>query len=518
MKRLQTINRTMITLTAALGLLASTAALAQNPATDQNSPAQSPADQNAAAQNQSDQNQAAQNQSDRSSEAAASSAQNDVAWTDSDHRNNSPQTPWYSDNDGAYSVSLGTGQLISLYPHVRSDQVISGGEYADSGQSMLRRDRDYRYQFFYGGSVDSVYTDNVADVGGTNTGNLYSTSINPYLAFFMPNKTGRYLVQYSGVINPDDTFNGGPQAYHTLTVSAMGSFSERLYWMASASGSYGSESARLQGPLSFLVVQGNPVVDTSSTAVLQAAKNVAFVQNSVGLGWLRSRRDRFTLTAFHIYTGIEGDRANDPQAVGTHANSIGSRLEYDRSLTQRIDLRAYGQAETVLNGPTCNTYGAGLGLGMKLSHSVELAVSGGPQWSTSTCGSPQSFDVRGALVKNFGNQDKVYAYITRMMTTFALLDSRWEDTAGAGFSTTRGRFTLTADAGYLRGTPITTIVPAYHGYFVAPRADFRLTNSLSFEVGYRNFHGTGGTLVSGNASYAMAGLRWYPRPLHFGNR
>ena len=33
-----------------------------------------------------------------------------------------PSEPWYANSQGAYTVSLGTGQLISLYPQVRNDQ------------------------------------------------------------------------------------------------------------------------------------------------------------------------------------------------------------------------------------------------------------------------------------------------------------------------------------------------------------------------------------------------------------
>jgi hypothetical protein len=450
---------------------------------------------------------------------AAPAAFGQSAADNQEHRDNRetretpPDNPWYATTDGAYTVSLGTGQLISLYPQGRSDQTIPTGEYADAGQPVTARNRDYRYQLFYGGSVDSVYTDSLGGVG-TPSGNVISTSISPYLAVFMPTRTGRYLVQYSGIVNPNDTENGDPQAFHTLTLSAMGSFNERWYWVASSSGSYGSESARLQGPLSFLVVQGTPVVDTSSTAVLLAAKNVAFTESSIGLGWLRSRRDRFGFSVYHTYTGIEGD-PGVAQSFGTHAHSIGSRLEYVRALTQRIDLRTYGEADTVLNGPKCNTYGTGLGLGLKLSHSVEFSVSGGPQWSTDSCGSPQSANFAASLVKNFGNQNKVYASVTRRFSTIALLDSRWEDNASAGFSSMIRRYTITTDAGYLRGEPITTVVPAYHGYFIAPRVSYKITSSLSIEAGYRSFHGAGGSLVSGNASYALAGLRWYPRPLHF---
>ena len=160
--------------------------------------------------------------------------------------------PWYANSDGAYSVSLGTGQLISLYPPARNDQTIPNGEYVEGQQSVSLKSRDYKYQMFYGVSASSIYTNSI---GGLGTGtDLVSTSINPYVALFIPTQTGRYLLQYSTVVNPNDTQSGGPQAYHSLTFSAMGSISPRLYWTASTSGSYGSESARLQGPLSFLIV------------------------------------------------------------------------------------------------------------------------------------------------------------------------------------------------------------------------------------------------------------------------
>jgi hypothetical protein len=420
--------------------------------------------------------------------------------------------PWYANSDGAYSVSLGTGQLISLYPPARNDQTIPNGEYVEGQQSVSLKSNDYKYQMFYGVSASSVYTNSI---GGVGTGSdLVSTSINPYLALFIPTQTGRYLLQYSTVLNPNDTQSGGPQAYHSLTFSAMGSISPRLYWTASTSGSYGSESARLQGPLSFLIVQSTPIADTTSTAVLLQAKNVAFTESTIGLGWLKSRRDKISISVSHVYTGIEGD-PGIPQSFGTHANAVGGKLEYIRTLTPRIDLRSYGETDSVLNGPTCNTFGGGLGIGVRMTHSVSFNVQGGPQWSTASCGSPQSANFSASIVKNFGNQDKIYASVNRQFTTIARLDSRWEDNATVGFAKGIRRFTLTADAGYLRGDPITTVVPAYHGYFVAPRIRYKLMNTMGLSAGYRSFHGAGGNLVSGNLSYAVVGIEWYPTPLHF---
>src|SRR5215472_6026560 len=487
MKNERMINRALIFL-AVVCLLAGPAALAQNSSDSNNQAA--PASNNGQA-----------TPADSNAQAVPASTSNQAP----------PDNPWYANSDGAYTVSLGTGQLISLYPQVRTDQPISNGEYAEGAQPPSAR-RDYQYQFFYGGAIESTYTNNIGNTIPGVTNNLYSTAVEPYVALFMPTRTGRFLAQYSGVITPTDTNGGDPQAYNTVTLSGMGSFSPRWFWGVTSSGSYGSESARLQGPLSFLVVSATPIADTTSDAVLLRASNVAFLENQLSLGWLRSRRDHVTLTAFHTYTGIQGDTANP---IGSHANSVGAKLEYTRSLTQRIDLRSYGEADTVLTGPTCNTYGAGLGLGIRMSHSVVFDIAGGPQWANANCGSPQAANFAASLVKNFGSRDRIYASANRQFTTVGQLDSRWEDNATVGFSKGISRLTLTTDAGYLRGTSVTTVIPAYHGYFIAPRARFKITNAFGLTGGYRVFKGSGGNVVTGSLSYATVGIEFYPAPLHF---
>jgi len=105
--------------------------------------------------------------------------------------------------------------------------------------------------------------------------------------------------------------------------------------------------------------------------------------------------------------------------------------------------------------------------------------------------------------------------VSRQFSTIAGLDSHWEDDATVGFAKGLGRFTLTTDAGYLRGDAIAPVVPSYHGYYVAPRVRYKVTNALGLSAGYRSFHGAGGNLVSGNLSYAVVGVEWYPAPLHF---
>jgi hypothetical protein len=463
----------------------------------------------ALAQSTSDNNNAQSSDPNAAQKPADSSNDKPSASKDADLM---PTQPWYANTNGAYTVSLGTGQLISLYPQPRNDQTLPSGEYVEGAQAIELKSRDYKYQVLYGLSATSVYTNSLGGVGATS--DVVSTSINPYLAVFMPTRTGRYLAQYTTVVNPNDTASGGPQAYHTVTLSGMGSLSDRWYWTAEASGSYGSESARLQGPLSFLVVDSTPVADTSSTAVLLRATNVAFAESSFGLGWLKSRRDKITFSVSHIYTGIEAD-PNTPGSIGSHSNSLEGKFDYARTLTPRVDLHTYGEAETVVNGPTCNTYGGGLGLSVRATQTVTFDLRGGPQGTTSSCGAPLSANFAASAVKNFANQARVYASVTRQFTTVPGLNSRWEDDATVGFSKGIQRLTFITDAGYLRGDPLITGIAGYHGYFVAPRVRYKIINSMGFTAGYRSFHGSGGDIVSGNLSYASAGIEWYPSPLHF---
>jgi hypothetical protein len=463
----------------------------------------------ALAQSTSDNNNAQSSDPNAAQKPADSSNDKPSASKDADLM---PTQPWYANTNGAYTVSLGTGQLISLYPQPRNDQTLPSGEYVEGAQAIELKSRDYKYQVLYGLSATSVYTNSLGGVGATS--DVVSTSINPYLAVFMPTRTGRYLAQYTTVVNPNDTASGGPQAYHTVTLSGMGSLSDRWYWTAEASGSYGSESARLQGPLSFLVVDSTPVADTSSTAVLLRATNVAFAESSFGLGWLKSRRDKITFSVSHIYTGIEAD-PNTPGSIGSHSNSLEGKFDYARTLTPRVDLHTYGEAETVVNGPTCNTYGGGLGLSVRATQTVTFDLRGGPQGTTSSCGAPLSANFAASAVKNFANQARVYASVTRQFTTVPGLNSRWEDDATVGFSKGIQRLTFITDAGYLRGDPPITGIAGYHGYFVAPRVRYKIINSMGFTAGYRSFHGSGGDIVSGNLSYASAGIEWYPSPLHF---
>ncbi len=412
-----------------------------------------------------------------------------------------PEEPVRANTD-SYVVSLGTGQIISM-----SGQS-ADGEFV-AGKLSKSKTAEFREQFFYGLSASSVYINSYAGVGPQS---LFSTSISPYLAVQVPTKTGSYVAQYTAVVNPNDTNSGDPQAFHTATLKADGAFSRRWSWQLTETGSYGSENARFQAPLTFVVIQTTPVANASA-ALLLPTKNVSFAEGAARAAYQLSSRDAVGFTLTHTYTGIEGDPTS-VTSTGSHSNSVGAKIDYARTVSSRVSLKAYGTSDRVLNGPACNSYGGGLGVSVKLTHAVGFDVQGGPQRNSVACGGQQSANFSGNVVGTFRNGDRIYASANRVFTSAFRVDGYWEDNATVGYAKTIKRLTLITDAGVIRGDLLTGN-SQYRGYFISPRTQLKLTNALGVSAGYRTFRGNGGSLVAGNVSFAVVSLDFYPASIHF---
>jgi hypothetical protein len=180
-----------------------------------------------------------------------------------------------------------------------------------------------------------------------------------------------------------------------------------------------------------------------------------------------------------------------------------------------VDVRVYGDANTILNGPTCNSYGGGVGATVRMSHSVSFDGQVGPQRNSASCGGQQGVAFSASLVKGLRNGDRIYATGARVFTTAYRTNGFWEDNAAVGFAKGFGRMTLVGEAGYLRGETLAAPNASYEGYFVAPRLRIKINNNMGFSAGYRLFNETGGGLQSGNLRFALVSIDWYPAPIHF---
>ncbi|HYX53592.1 MAG TPA: hypothetical protein VE783_09070 [Candidatus Limnocylindrales bacterium] len=409
-----------------------------------------------------------------------------------------------SGGTGPYSVSLGTGQLIGVGPEGNTE--FAGGAGLAHGQAA-----EFKNLFYYGTSASTVYS-NALDPAHPQD-YVFSSSFSPYLAVVMPTRTGSFVAQYTATVNPNDTANGDPQAFHVANLKLQGAFTRRWSWQLQTSGSYGSESARFQAPLNYVVVQSTPVV-SSNSAILLRTTNSSYGESDVHLGWRASSRDDMGWTFRHTYTGIAGD-PGDPQSSGTHSNSVGLRMDYGRTLNSRVVMTLYGEGDSLLDGPTCNSIGGGVGFAVKVSHSVALDVGGGPQRNSNSCGGQQNYNFNGNLVANVRWRTRLFVSAQRLFSTAYRTDGVWEDNASAGFSKDFKRLNVTTDAGWVRGEPFLGTTQRYDGYFVSPRIRIRATEALALTAGYRSFHATGGAIVSGNESFAVAGIEWYPAGVHF---
>jgi hypothetical protein len=446
--------------------------------------------------------------------APVSVAQNAPSPSSSSDSSLQPQAPVAPPAD-SYAVSLSTGELINPTGDENAGNAGSGQPSngpAEDAEGLRARAlaREFTRQFFYGASVASTYISNYAGIG---TSGQASTTISPYIGLLMPTKTGSLIVQYDAVVNPRDpnVLGGGPQAYQSLSLAAQGALSRRWSWTFSGSGGYGSEATRLEGPLTYSLIQNTPILDASSTVLLPAT-NVLFVTNTARLTFQKDERNSFGFTLLETYTGTD-ENPNAPSIPGEHSNAVGVKVDYGHAISSRLMLTSYADEEAVVSGPACYTYGGGVGLSAKLTRAVSLDVQGGPQFTSSGCGVQQAGNFRAILVDHINRKDRVYASVSREFTTAYQARGNWQDNVAVGFAKSTGHSTFSTDAGFVRDA-----LPGaqeYHGYFIAPRFHLKIANSLGLTAGYRAFRVTGGGLPNGVLNIVAVSIDWYPPGMRF---
>lgn len=405
--------------------------------------------------------------------------------------------------DESYSVNLGTGQSIPLTQG--ADSVNLSEPRGQAGSELAPRK-----QFLYGATASTVYMNDYATNSITD---IVSGVVTPFVGVYLPTTTGGINLQYLATVAPDDAFTGNLQAYHAVSVNAVGAFTRRWYWGFSSQGEYGSETARFEGPLTYLLVGMVPVVDPVASGAFLASRTGAFAENLARLGWLRTDRDHIELAIYESYTDLSASPAIGVFSAD-RANTVGSKLDYTRDVNSRFRFDVFAQ-EAHLIESSCNTYGGGVGISAKLSHNWTLDASGGPQWTSANCGSQQNANFFGALTKALRRRAKFYVMGQRYFNTAFQTQSAWQDAVAAGILQERGRFSVQGDAGYFKGDPLLSTAGPLQGYYAAPLIRYKFTESTSISAGYRLFHATGGNVVPGSLHFATVSLEWHPAPIVF---
>jgi hypothetical protein len=280
---------------------------------------------------------------------------------------------------------------------------------------------------------------------------------------------------------------------------------ERWSWDFQASGSYGQDSIRFLGSPQTVAVGEVPGTGPNSASYLADAGTVTYAEGGVGAKYRKSERDSLEIRFVNAYTHYTGlDESNSFATLN---------LAYDRDLSPRLGLLAYGQNTYYYGALHCKSYGGGVGLNWKPSENTLLSLSGGPQIDTSECGSQQGFAYSFSFSTRLSGKSQIYLLSDRQPTTSYLGPGLWQESSSGGYQRqVMSRGTVSFDVGYVASDTLTA-VDSYHGTYFDCIYVYHLDHGLRASYSYRGYVGdSGGTHFSRNV--ALFSISWTPGAGH----
>jgi hypothetical protein len=371
-----------------------------------------------------------------------------------------------------------------------------------NGTGLISLDSSAPSHLLFGATFSGGWDSNPENQANGVASGLYTLS--PYLGIQANTPKAQYLVQYQST-NTGFSSNYARQTMNIASARILGSGNERWSWDLKALGSYGQDSIRFLGSPQTVAVGEVPGTSPNSASYLANAGTVTYVEGDVGARYRKSERDtieiRFT-NAFSHYTGFD------------ESNSIATiNLAYDRDLTPRLGLLAYGQNTYYYGALQCKSYGGGFGLNWKPSEMTLLSLSGGPQIDTSGCASQQGFAYSASFSTRLSGKSQIYLLSARQPTTSYLGPGLWQESSSGGYQRQVGtKGTVSFDVGYVASDTLTT-VNSYHGTYFDCIYASRLGHGLRASYSYRGYLGdSGGTRFSRNV--ALFSIVWTPGAGH----
>jgi hypothetical protein len=350
--------------------------------------------------------------------------------------------------------------------------------------------------------------------GDAGTDGSYTSSINPYVGLMSRTRTGFYVLQYSPTITPDTPTGQGTVAFHALSFDATGGFSRRWSWGLAVSDSYGSEFARLSGPLAIQAVSpaGIPIADTTSAALQPFNGKEMALNANFSTTYQMTPRDSIAVSVSDTYFSFNYDT---PVTPNVHSDMAGLNLTFGHMLTRRATLTAYSQvAHIYSNLLPCTSYGGGLGISYKITPTVGLDAGGGP---STGCGDTTG-NFHATMSAVLGKQVTVYVSGSRQLMTQFRQNSRWENNVAGGGGKRVRNAEFGVDAGYYQGQPLGLNAPS-QGYFISPRIGYALnlkpSRMTSIGFSFRRFSTLSSTTATRAVNVAMVSVTFSPNPVPF---
>lgn len=357
-------------------------------------------------------------------------------------------------------------------------------------------------QLLYSLSTSQGYDSNIA--GPFSNVNSYTSIYEGYLGGLWRFSKGYALVQQDSAFTffGSSQIQGSSSGFHQTAVIGDYEFNPNLDLLFEASSSIGNNTLTQLLPATQVLIHGIPVI---SPANATAGLDLGFVWGTdlVGsLNWKPDSRDIFSFRAENANRQFYG--------LDLHDNRQTYKLIYQRGLSERAFVGAYGLTRHETGIAACDSYGFGLSATVKPTNRTYLQAEGGPEFDSTGCLRHQGFELHFAGTYQTSRTSNIYALVDRQLSSGFVPNSTWQDDASAGFAKqlTR-RLWWSVGAGYERGFIFPTLA-AYHGIYAQTEFRQRLSNSFTFEGLYRRLDQSI-TGLGSQRNIIVFTLRWSPR-------
>jgi hypothetical protein len=332
--------------------------------------------------------------------------------------------------------------------------------------------------------------------------------LSPYVGITASTVRTQIVAQYEATLTRYTSAGYAPQTIHFGSLRLASDLSPRLNIDGKLSGSYGQDSVRFLGPQQSVDVGGVAGVGAGSATYLPNAGMSTNLDGSMGLHYKESERETLSIGItdnFSRYSGLTGTNS----VVLTTAG-------YDRGVSPRLSILAYGQGAYYYGTVECAGVGGGAGFKWQFREGSSVSLSGGPLIDSSACKSQQGFSFNTAGALRITGKSQVYVLASRQPSVSYLGGGLWQTSVSGGYQRQLGpKATLSFDVSHITSSDFAN-AGAYSGSYFAAAINRRLGHGIGTTLTYRSYQGSSGNSSATNSSgnIVMFSLMWTPDAGH----
>jgi hypothetical protein len=368
-----------------------------------------------------------------------------------------------------------------------------------NGSGLISMDSTVRSRLLLGTTLAGGWDSNPNSLANGTPSGVYTLS--PYFGIQVNSAKTQLILQYQPTITGYSSNVYSNQTLHVGSIEILRNINERWKWDLRAAGSYGQDSTRFLAPQQTVVVGGVPGSGPNTASYIPNTGTVTYFDAGWTADYTESERDSVEFSLSNSFSQYSGLNEN---------NSIASAsLRYNRALSSILTGFVYGRGFYYYGAINCPSFGGGVGLRWQIREKTSISISGGPQISSSSCGSQQGFSYDVAFSTRLSEKSQIYLLAARQPTTSYLGPGLWQVSASGGYQRqVVARGTLSFDVGYVSSNSL-TVTDSYNNKYFDCVYSYNLDHGLSISSSYRGY--VGATAQAGfHRNVALFSLAWSP--------